>query len=210
MAGVLLFGGSFDPIHHGHLIVCAWAAERLAVERAILIPSATPPHKSRAALAPADDRLAMCRAAVEGDSRFEVSDWELRQPGPNYTLHTALHFRERVGGESPLYWLIGMDSLRELGTWHRVDALASVATIVTARRPGSEQPELSHLTPPLSSQQIDWLRRHVLETPQIEISATDIRRRVAEGRSIRYLVPASVERHIRGRGLYSCPSEPRP
>lgn len=202
MAGVLLFGGSFDPIHHGHLIVCAWVAERLAVDRAILIPSATPPHKSRAALAPPDDRLAMCRLAVEGDPWFEVSDWELRQPGPNYTLHSVRHFREQVGAGPPLYWLIGMDSLRELRTWHRVDALVSAATIVTARRPGSDPPSLSHLAGALSAEQIDALRSGVLETPQIEISATDIRRRVAAGRSIRYLVPPAVEAYIRERRLY--------
>jgi nicotinate-nucleotide adenylyltransferase len=208
LAGVLLFGGSFDPIHHGHLIVCAWVGERLGVDRTVLIPSARPPHKSRSALAPADDRLAMCRLAVEGDPRFEVSDWELTQPGPNYTLHTVRHFREQLaesaslGRQTPLYWLIGMDSLRELPTWHRVDELASAANLVTARRPGAALADLSHLAGSLSSEQIETLRRHILDTPHIEISATDIRERVAARRSIQYLVPPAVERYVRERGLY--------
>ena len=108
----LLFGGSFDPIHYGHLIVSRFVAEHLAIPRVVLVPGARPPHKADAGLAPAADRLAMCRLAVAGDSQFEVSDWELGQPGPNYTLHTIEHYRSASPPGAQFYWLIGMDSLR--------------------------------------------------------------------------------------------------
>jgi nicotinate-nucleotide adenylyltransferase len=199
---VLLYGGSFDPIHHGHLIVARAAAEHLGASRLILIPSAVPPHKRERVLAPASDRLEMCRLATAGDTPFEVSDWELRSPGPNYTLHTVQHFRQVLGTGSPLYWLIGMDSLLELATWHRVGELASACTLVTVGRPGADCGNLSHLSGILTAEQIGTLRRHVLPTPLIGISASEIRARVRAGLSIRSLVPQAVEQYITARGLY--------
>lgn len=202
MAGILLFGGSFDPIHHGHLIVCRHAAETLDVARAVVIPGASPPHKQQAALAPAADRLELCRLAAGGDPLFEVSDWELRQAGPNYTLHTVRHFRETSPPGTRLYWLIGMDSLAELPAWHRVGELASLCTLVTVGRPGHEWPDRSTLIESMSDDQIRELEAHTLDSPLIDISATDIRARVRAGRSIRYLVPESVRKAIEARGLY--------
>lgn len=201
MRDVLLFGGSFDPIHHGHLIVCRAAAEQLGIERVVLIPCAVPPHAKSHALADGADRLAMCRAAVAGDPLFEVSDWELRRSGPSYTLYTVQHFRERAGG-GEVYWLLGMDGLRELTSWHRADELVSLCTFVTARRPGVPPPseaEVRGLFPPPRWAQ---LRLRFLETPWLEISGTHIRERVRAGRSIRYLTPPEVCALIGARGLY--------
>lgn len=203
MSDILLFGGSFDPIHHGHLIVCRAAAETLGVGRTILIPSARPPHKEHAALSPPRDRLEMCRLAVADDPAMEVSDWELAQSGPNYTLHTVRHFGEQLGGDDRLYWLIGMDGLRELGTWHRIRDLAEACTLVTALRPGFERPDLSYLGEWLTPPQVETIAAHVLETPLIAITATDIRRRVRAGRSPRYLSPAAVAEYIGRRRLYA-------
>ena len=203
MADVLLFGGSFDPVHHGHLIVARAVAEMLGVQRVILIPTARPPHKSQQALTAPHDRLEMCRLAVEGDPCFEVSDWELNQSGPNYTLHTVQHFREQLGGKVSLYWLIGMDGLRELGTWHRAGELAEACTLATALRPGFERPDLTYLAEWLTPPQIATIARHVLETPLIAITATDVRARVRAGRSIHYLVPGAVAAYISRRKLYT-------
>lgn len=203
MAQVLLFGGSFDPIHNGHLIVSRFVAERLDVARVVLIPSASPPHKTDVKLAPPQERLEMCRLAVAGERLFEVSDWELGQPGPNYTLHTVQHFCGISSTDTTLYWLLGMDSLGELGTWHRVGELAGTCTLVTAARPGYAAPDLSALSPELTREQITRIEQHILETPLIDIRATDIRARVAAGQSIRYLVPAAVEAHIHKNGLYA-------
>lgn len=206
--GVLLFGGSFDPVHHGHLIIARSAAERLGLTQVILLPSARPPHKDPSLLTPAEHRLEMCRRAVSGDPLFDVSDWELHQPGQNYTLNTVRHFRERSPHAS-IFWLIGMDSLAELATWYCVAELVRACTIVTAGRPGRLWPELSALEALIGADAIAQLRRHVLDTPLVDISATQVRRRVAEGRSIRYLVPEAVAQYIAGCGLYRTPSSAR-
>jgi len=198
----LLFGGSFDPIHHGHLIIGRAVAERLGLERVILIPASAPPHKVPHALSPSEDRLEMCRLAVAEDPLFEVSEWELGQSGPNYTLLTVQHFRSSCGPSAELFWLIGMDSLAELGTWYRATELVDACTIVTAARPGFEPPPAEFLRRWFTPAQVEKLHRHVVAGPRIDISAREIRARVRAGRSIRYLVPEAVRRHIESRGLY--------
>lgn len=202
MASILLFGGSFDPIHHGHLIVCRYAAETLGAGRVVLIPGASPPHKQDVTLTPAADRLELCRLAAGGDPLFEVSDWEARQAGPNYTLHTVRRFRQTQPEQTRLYWLIGMDSLAELSSWYRVGELVALCTLVTAGRPGCEWPDRSSLVESMSAEQIRELEAHILDSPLIDISGSDIRARVRAGRSIRYLVPESVREAIEARGLY--------
>lgn len=202
MANLLLYGGSFDPIHNGHLIVCRYAAERLQASRVLLIPSAAPPHKQHKTLTPADVRVELCRLAARGEPGFEVSDWETRQSGPNYTLHTVQHFRTTEPPETQLYWLIGLDSLLELPTWYRVRELASLCTIVTVGRPGARWPSRETLLQFLSSEQADTLEAHYLDCPLIEIAATDIRERARKGLSIRYFVPDAVAEAVAARGLY--------
>jgi nicotinate-nucleotide adenylyltransferase len=202
VAKVLLFGGSFDPIHHGHLIVSRHVAERLGVRRVVLIPSGQPPHKLSRPLSPGSDRLRMCRLAVSGDPLFVVDDWELVQEGPSYTLNTVRHFASVLPEGTGLYWLIGMDSLLELGSWWRVGELVDECTIVTAGRPGWAADDLSGLLDVLTPAQVEKLRTNILMTPLVEISASDIRERVARGQSIRYLVPDGVASYIAERGLY--------
>jgi len=202
LAGILLFGGSFDPIHHGHLIVARAAAELLGVDRIVLIPGASPPHKDHADLAPAADRLELCRLAAGDDPLFEVDDWEMRQDGPNYTLHTLRHFRRSHPETAQLYWLIGMDSLAELSSWHRVGEVAALCTLVTAGRPGSAQPDLSSLRALVPAERLRQIQDHILETPLIDISATEVRARIRAGLSIRYLLPEAVRAAIEARGLY--------
>jgi nicotinate-nucleotide adenylyltransferase len=202
LASILLFGGSFDPIHHGHLIVSRAAAEILHADRIILIPGASPPHKRNAALTPAVDRLKLCNLAVRDDPLFEVSDWETQQSGPNYTLHTLRHFRQTLPRQTRLYWLIGMDSLAELSSWHRIGEVVALAALVSAGRPGTARPDLSALQGLMSPEQVRELEDHILETPLIAISATEIRARVRAGLSIRYLVPEPVRAAIEARGLY--------
>lgn len=199
---ILLYGGSFDPIHHGHLIVSRFIAERLRVPRVTLIPSASPPHKQCRVLSPPADRLAMCRLAIADDPQFEVSDWELGQPGPNYTLNTVAHFRAAHGPAVELCWLIGMDSLLELETWYHATELVGACTIVTAARPGYAPPEAARLGRCFSAAQCERLLQQVIESPRIDISGTDIRARVRAGRSIRHLVPEAVRGYIAEHGLY--------
>lgn len=202
VASVLLFGGSFDPVHHGHLLIARHVAEQLHADQVVLIPGARPPHKQDVRLAPAPHRLAMCRLAVAGDPQFEVSDWELGQPGPSYTLHTVRHFRAQQGPAGDMYWLIGMDSLNELGTWYRAAELVDACTIVTAARPGFAEPDDALLRQHFSPDQSARLRRHIVTRLHIDIASTDIRTRVRAGRSIRYQVPEAVRDYIDRCGLY--------
>jgi len=201
-----LFGGSFNPIHVGHLIVARAVAEHLDVSRLIFVPSGNPPHKRSGGLADAAARLTMARIATADEPGFEVSDIEIQrdaqQSGPSYTILTVQHYRQLLGADESLFWIIGGDTLTELHTWYRVDELVDMCRIVTAMRPGFEQPDLSVLHTKLSSAQVSRLREGMLPTPVVDISATDIRHRVRTGRSIRYLVPDAVCDYIEKRGLY--------
>jgi len=198
---IALFGGSFNPIHHGHLIVARAFVEQLQLDRLIFLPSAQPPHKPSASLASADDRLEMVRLAIQGEPGFECDEHDLRD-GPSYTIDTVAHFRLALGMDIILYWVIGSDSLAELTTWYRVRALVDSCRIVTAVRPGWENIDWGQLRSRLSEEQIAMLQTGIFETPRIDISSTEIRRRVREGKSIRYLVPDSVRELIGDRGVY--------
>jgi nicotinate-nucleotide adenylyltransferase len=212
--GIGLFGGSFNPIHIGHLIVARSMLEQLGLRRMVLIPSANPPHKhGLTELADATDRLKMVRLAISGEAGFEADDIEIRRSGPSYTILTVQDYRKALGqrtgnepapvsAEPPLYWIIGGDSLPELHTWYRIRELVEQCRIVTAARPGYERPDLTPLQALLTVRQIQDLRDAVLPTPRIDISATDIRRRIREERSIRYLVPENVREYIESRRLY--------
>jgi nicotinate-nucleotide adenylyltransferase len=197
-----LYGGSFDPIHFGHLISARAIGEQLDLASIVLIPSRQPPHKAPGRVSEAAHRLAMTRLAVEGDAFFEVSDIEMHRAGPSYTLDTIVSFRERIGGDAKLFWIIGADSLPELPTWYRVAELVRSVTIVTAVRPGWRLPDLDVLAPAVGEASAKELLSNCCLTPPIGISATDIRARIAAGRSVRYLLPEAVMSYIEEHALY--------
>jgi nicotinate-nucleotide adenylyltransferase len=184
--GVL--GGTFDPPHLGHLVVASDVYEGLGLDRLLLIPSADPPHKRGRVAASAEQRLRMTRAAVAGDARFEVDDLELRRAGASYSVDTLRELRAREPG-CELYFVVGVDQLRELPTWHRPEEVARLASLVVIPREGEARLE--------SPYPVTWL-----PVTRIDLSATDVRRRIAEGRSIRYLVPVAVRELIEAEGLY--------
>lgn len=197
-----LYGGSFDPIHVGHLISAHSIAEALSFSKVILIPSARPPHKEGVPMATAEDRMAMVRLAIEGDPLFEVSDVEMGRAGPSYTLDTVEEYRRCFGDSAELFWIIGADSLPELPTWHRIADLVQRVTIVTATRPGFVKPAVSDLAEAVGEEAARELLSNCCPTPGIDISATGIRTLVAAGRSIRYLTPEAVASYIQAHGLY--------
>lgn len=191
----LFFGGSFNPIHHGHLIVSRAVAETAGFGRVVLIPSAYPPHKpSSAEVAPAADRLAMCRLAAELSDVFAVNDLELGRRGPSYTIDTARALT--AGRTDRISWLIGADTLPHLPTWHEPDALLREIDFVVVARPGWVF-DWDGLSPALRQ-----LRHNVVTAPLLDLSATALRRRVAAGLSIDYFTPPGVVDYIRTRGLY--------
>jgi len=193
-----LFGGTFDPVHHGHLIVARAVAEAKGFAHVTLVPANSPPHKPPPR-APAADRLAMLKLAVEGDDLFDLCDLELNRPGPSYTLDTLMALRQRWQ-QATLHWVIGADMLGELGQWHRISEVLKLAKLLVADRPAKAAP-----APHPSLQETRVMRTvpgEFLHTPLIDISSSDIRRRVQQGQSIRYLVPSAVERYIAEHGLY--------
>jgi nicotinate-nucleotide adenylyltransferase len=185
-----LFGGTFDPPHVGHLIVAQDVLSALRLDRVVFVPAAQPPHKRRSDLTPADIRLAMLRAALAGDDRFEIDDLELHRAGPSYTVDTLRLYRGRLP-DATLHLLVGADQFAEFETWHLADVIRSLAVLCVLARggPGAVGGEGEGVV-------------HVPVT-RIDLSSTAIRRRVGAGESIRYLVPVAVERIIRGRGLYA-------
>jgi nicotinate-nucleotide adenylyltransferase len=197
-----LYGGSFNPIHHGHLIIARRVAEKLNLARVIFLPSATPPHKEGESLIEPCHRAEMVRLAIAGEPLFDFSDYDLNRTGPSYTLETIAHFKQTLPAETELFWIIGADWLMTLDTWYKAVELVDACTIVTAARPGWERPDLSALSTKLNDAQIAKLREYILDTPRIDISATDLRARVAAGQSIRYLVPESVRTYIEMFRLY--------
>jgi len=197
-----LFGGSFNPVHVGHLIASRAVAEHLRLEKVYLVPAAVPPHRGSKSLAAPEHRLQMLRLAARGEAVFEVSDYEIRQPGPSYTVLTVEEFSRQLGDAAELFWIIGADSLPDLANWYQAERLVDLCHIVTAARPGWEVPDLSALSGRFRPDQVEKLRAGILQTPRIDVSASEIRRRVAAGLSIRYLVPDAVADYIARQGLY--------
>lgn len=201
MAFVGLFGGSFNPIHLGHLLAARAAAEAFGLERVLLVPCNVSPFKRGAKdLAPAADRLEMVRLCAAGDPLFEPCGIELERGGVSYAVETVRALRERRPSDR-LAFIVGMDALRELNGWHRAAELLTLCEVLTLCRPGAALPasadELGFDEPVRRR-----LLAHVAQGRLCDISASEIRRRIAEGRSIRYLVTPDVEAYIRSKGLY--------
>ena len=192
----LWFGGSFNPIHSGHLICARAVAEAAGFDRVVLIPSAQPPHKAGdTSLASAHHRFAMCQAAIKGEGLFEVDDLELHRAGPSYTIDTVRQLRGR--GHAQISWLIGADMARSLPRWHEPAALLAEVQFVLMARPGWS---FDWATLPIEYQK---LQANVIQAPELAISSTELRSRLVGGRSIRYLTPDSVIDYIHQHKLYT-------
>jgi len=197
-----LFGGTFDPPHIGHLISAEAIADVLALERVIFVPASQPPHKLGLAISSAEHRYNMLNLAIEDNPKFEIDRFELSQNEPCYTINTVRHFLERYS-ENKLYWLIGADSLAELPSWYQFDELVELIDIITAWRGGFEnQRVLAELKEKTGNRQYEKLAKGLIRTPMIGVSASEIRQRVKQGKSIKYFVPSNVEDYIVRNGLY--------
>ena len=197
MARTAVFGGSFNPIHYGHLLLADEVLEALGLDRVLFVPAPRPPHKPNAQLAPAQDRYAMVELAIAGHPKFALSDLELRRPGPSYTVDTLDALR--VPREE-LFVIVGSETFLDLLTWRTPRRVAELAQIVVVPRAGSAfDPD---------SAAVQKVVHEIGESPlvvratSLPISASDIRRRVREGRSIAYRVPDAVAAYIRTKRLY--------
>jgi len=196
-----ILGGTFNPVHLGHLLLAQSAMEIFDLAKVLFIPCAKPPHKNPPVLASAEHRMAMIEAAIEDDPAFEASDVEIQRQGPSYTIDTLTELKE-ANPDADFHFIIGSDSLLELHIWKDIGRLLTMCRFVTFARPGTNtagiKAEDIHLDPPWPQTMLKNVARGRL----IDISSSDIRHRVAEGMSIRYLVPRAVEMHIAEHNLY--------
>lgn len=195
-----LMGGTFDPVHVGHLLTAEAVREKFGLSRILFIPAARPPHKEGHGFASAEARLAMTRLATADNPAFMVSDIELKRTGPSYSLLTVEALMAHFEGKAELYFITGADALNELGTWYHAPRLLSICHFIAATRQGSAL-DRARLVRDFGEELVAS-RIHELATPELELSSTDIRARVGEGRSIRYRVPAAVADYIYKEGLY--------
>ena len=194
--GVL--GGTFDPIHIGHLILAVEARHQLQLDRVYLAPAGDPPHKQNNPISPVRHRLAMCRLAVANDSGIDISLIDAERPGPHYTSDMLRLLRARVDTEAQLFFLMGLDSLRDLPTWHEPFWLVRNCRLVALQRHDVEidWPVLEALIPGVRERVV------ILDMPEVDIASSVLRERVRSGQPIRYQVPHAVEHYIREHGLY--------
>ncbi|HSE01838.1 MAG TPA: nicotinate-nucleotide adenylyltransferase [Burkholderiales bacterium] len=216
MAPIGILGGTFDPIHYGHLRLAEELGERLRLEEVRFFPSGTPPHRSAPAVT-ADHRLAMTRLAAAGNARFAVDDRELRRAGPGYTFDTLRELRADLGDARPLALLLGADAFLEFATWHRWREIFSLAHVAVAHRPGFPVERWAERMPePLAREYSARLMQQplaihlspaggvvIVPFTALDISATAIRDMLHAGASPRYLLPGAVLDYIRSHGLYS-------
>lgn len=197
MARTAVFGGSFNPIHYGHLLLADEILETLELDRILFVPAAVPPHKSPAHLAPAGDRHEMVRLATAGHPKFEVSDAELRRAGPSYTVDTLEALRSP--GED-LFLIVGSETFLDLLTWREPRRIAELARLVVVPRVGSafdaDGAAAQKVVREIGQEPL------IVRATSLPISASDLRRRVREGRSVAYRLPEAVAAYIRARRLY--------
>lgn len=195
--GVL--GGTFDPIHIGHLLVAEEVAARLDLARILFVPAGQPWLKANNAISPAEHRLEMVRLAIAGKPGFELSTIEIERPGPTYTVDTIAELQAQLGGDE-LFFILGWDNLNQLPQWHQPARLIKMCRLVAVPRVDFPLPDLASL-----EKELPGISQRVIlfDAPRIDINASEIRRRAAQGLSIGELVPAPVERYIKEHGLYA-------
>lgn len=192
-----VFGGTFDPVHIGHLIIATELRHALRLDRLLFVPTGQPPHKADQAVTADADRLAMLELAIAGDPAFEISTLDLERAGPSYTADLLRLLSDQLPDAS-LMFLMGEDSLRDLPNWHQPEAILALAELGIATRPEIDL-DLADIYERLPSARG---RVQIVPTTLIDISSSDLRRRVQDGRPIRYLVPAAVESYVMSNRLY--------
>jgi nicotinate-nucleotide adenylyltransferase len=189
-------GGTFDPIHYGHLFAAEETLSGLGLDKVVFVPTGTPPHKEYAGMAAASERYEMTLLAIAENNRFEVSRTETERPGMSYTLDTLKVMGALYPG-CELFFITGTDAILDIGKWREPFEISLLCSIVVVQRPGYDDAGLENLPDGIKGS----LR--VVKTPMLGISATDIRKRVREKRGVRYLLPEAVRAYIEKNGLYA-------
>jgi nicotinate-nucleotide adenylyltransferase len=200
-----LFGGTFDPVHYGHLLLAESCREQCRLDRVVFVPAGIPPHKRDRELTPGDARVAMLSLAVAGCEAFEVSRYEVDRTEVSYSVTTLRHF-QRQTPDAELSLLVGADMLLDLPRWREAEAICAAAVIVAVRRGGVGEPDFAALAQIASPERIALFRSRQVVMPAVDFSSSDLRRRAGDGRSLRFFTPRAVEEYLRAHNLYR-PSE---
>ena len=195
-----IFGGSFDPVHNGHLILAEQCREQANLDRVVFVPAARPPHKPGRRLSSFHQRVEMLELAISGNPGFAIDPLENDRPGPSYTVATLEAMTARGDGE--LWLIMGADSLVDLPMWYEPRRILELAGVLVVGRPGSPEPDEGSLRRALEMPADFPLRLQFVESPLIAIASRDLRARFADGRSVRYMAPRAVEAYIEDKGLY--------
>ncbi len=209
-----IFGGTFNPVHFGHLRTAEEVCEQLGLDRIIFIPASRPPHKNTSGIAPFVHRWKMLELALEHNPRFELSDIENRRPGKSYSIDTLKQLRQAYPAPSSIYFLLGMDAFQEITTWKDYKNLFELTNFVILARPGYNIDKTYDLLRREISEKYEYSREnnfffhpslckvHFCQVTLLDISSTRIRKLVAEGRSVRYLVPDLIKEYIEKTHIY--------
>lgn len=200
-----IFGGTFDPVHYGHLLLAEYCREAHRLDQVWFMPAASPPHKAGNGITPAQQRLEMLELAVGGNEYFDVSRMEIDRGGVSYTVDTLAELK-RADPQRELFFLLGGDSLKDLPQWREPARICELSLPVVVRRPGIAEPDFGGLAGLVSAERLEQIRSAQVQMPQIDLSSREIRRRTAAGRSIRYQTPRAVEKYIEAAGLYRAAS----
>jgi nicotinate-nucleotide adenylyltransferase len=196
-----VFGGTFDPVHLGHLILAEQCREQAKLDQVLFVPALLPPHKRQQPLTSFVQRVEMLALAISGNAAFRVDELEKERTGPSYTVDTLAQLQQQRPGEE-LSFIIGSDSLHDLHLWYQPRRILELATLLVVARPGFSTFPANELREKLALEDEFPLRYQVIEAPLIDIASRDIRQRIAEGRSVRYMIPRAVEAYIQDKGLY--------
>jgi nicotinate-nucleotide adenylyltransferase len=202
---IILFGGSFDPIHRGHTIVGRYAIKHIGADGLVFVPALRSPQKQLFPMAASSDRLKMIELAIAEEKDMCVSDCELKRQPPSFTIDTVRYFHGAYGPQTELYWLVGADVLNDLPRWHRILELLDECNLCLMLRAGFDKLELNGLTGVLGAQRVRKLEQNIIDNPLIDVSSTEVRRRIAAGEDVSQMVHPPVLAYIKEHGLYAQP-----
>jgi len=199
---IVLFGGTFDPIHLGHTEVALAAGQQMMADKIIFVPARRSPLKAFFPEASDEDRLEMIKLAIKDNTKFSVSDYELKKPGPSYTIETVRYFRGQPGNENWIFWLIGADTVEDLPHWYKASELIDECNLAVMHRSGYPVPDFTKYIDLWGADRVRKLQQNIIETPLVDISSTEIRKRLSSGKEVNGLVSPEVLRYISEHRLY--------
>lgn len=195
-----IMGGTFDPVHYGHMVIAECARHEFQLDKVVFVPSGRPAHKKGHVITDADHRYRMVELAVAGNPFFEISRAEVDRPGPSYAVDTLMDFQRSYGPEAGLYFITGADAIVEILNWKRVNEVMGLCSFIAATRPGYSLPQLKRAIRTLPP---DFQKKiFTFEIPGIAVSSTELRQRVQAGQPVKYLLPEAVEKYIFDQKLY--------